>query len=194
MCLHIIKLNLRNSIRLRWLFGAAFLNKDSKLTSQVSLTYSFQFQLAAIVAEEPKQALVHLPRLTFCLAQLTHSLRYNSNCLGPKTEIEIAHIEIPISNFLYLVLPSEASDSDLFRTNASNLLKAIKCQGKTKTQELEKIQTSLNDFLGFLGEIAYDEVTSDHVHQRGNKLISHWENEEAEQFSTPQGIAFINTT
>ena len=37
---------------------------------------------------------------------LTHSSGYSSNGLGPKTEMENAHVEIPISNY---VLPNSAS-------------------------------------------------------------------------------------
>jgi len=46
--------------------------------------------------------LTSLARL-LSLAQvwLTHSSSYSSNSSGPKTEMEIAHVEIPISNWLF---------------------------------------------------------------------------------------------
>ncbi len=38
--------------------------------------------------------------LSLAQVWLTHSSGYSSNCSGPKTEMENAHVEIPISIFL----------------------------------------------------------------------------------------------
>jgi len=179
-----------------WLPHLQNLEQKEKLQDIATLIKTFTRRrppipdyMALLVLHPEKSEYIYEQIIGWC--EMYNSLGTAYFALGKFNKAEAAHRNVL---GLYLVLPSEASDSDLFRTNASNLLKAIKCQGETKTQELEKIQTSLNDFLGFLGEIAYDEVTSDHVRQRGNRLISHWENEEAEQFSTPQGVAFMNTT
>jgi hypothetical protein len=41
------------------------------------------------------------PPLADCSGWLTHSSGYSSNSSGPKTEMVIAHVEIPISNSLF---------------------------------------------------------------------------------------------
>ncbi|PMD13264.1 hypothetical protein NA56DRAFT_712299 [Hyaloscypha hepaticicola] len=85
----------------------------------------FPILAGGVVAEEPKPvapvhrrltSLAHL--LTLAQVWLTHSSGYSSNCSGPKTEIEIAHVEIPISNFLFQKLPS-LSRLSLNLTNGS---------------------------------------------------------------------------
>ena len=43
-------------------------------------------------------SLAHL--LSQAQGWLTHSSSYSSNCSGTNTEMEIAHVEIPISNYL----------------------------------------------------------------------------------------------
>ena len=90
--------------------------------------------MALLVLHPEKSEYIYEQIIGWC--EMYNSLGTAYFALGKFNKAEAAHRNVL---GLYLVLPSEASDSDLFRTNASNLLKAIKCQGETKTQELEKI-------------------------------------------------------
>jgi hypothetical protein len=57
-----------------------------------------------VIAKEPKPSLWLAPLLSQVhpgLPRLTHSSGYSSNCSGPRTEMESAHVEIPISNYLF---------------------------------------------------------------------------------------------
>lgn len=65
----------------------------------------------AVVAEKLKRvafvycgfiSLAYLFSLGLAQVWLTHSSSYSSNCSGLKTEMENTHVEIPISNYLFL--------------------------------------------------------------------------------------------
>jgi tetratricopeptide (TPR) repeat protein len=107
--------------------------------------------------------------------------------LGKFQKAEAAHRD---ALGLHLLLLSAESGSHLFRTNLMNLIKALRCQGDIRIQKLEKSQISLDSFLD---EIAYDQVSSDHIRQGGNKLIFNCDNEEAERFSSPEAIVSMKT-
>ena len=58
-----------------------------------------------VLAHRELTSLAHL--LSLAQVWLTHNSGYSSNSLGPKTEMENAHVEIPISNYLFRHLNSK---------------------------------------------------------------------------------------
>ena len=61
---------------------------------------------ASWLKETPFPSQSPRPPLACCSAWLTHSSGYSSHSSGLKTEMEIAHVEIPISNYLFLLRAS----------------------------------------------------------------------------------------
>ena len=81
--------------------GAALSDRGPELALKELCTYYFQFYPAAIVVAEVPKTIAFGSSLAH--SRLIHRSGYSSNCSASKTEMDIAHVEILISNcLLYL--------------------------------------------------------------------------------------------
>ena len=104
VCLHALRLNF---CELRYVVSVRLLvNQDPELAPEGTLALLFLILASGNRSRGAQTGVAPVHRgltsvLNLAQVWLTHGSGYSSNSSGPKTEMENAHVEIPISNYLF---------------------------------------------------------------------------------------------